>query len=267
MNKKTWLIIGIAFIFVLACSISQTTPTPDAPSGEMIATSVAQTLIANGQALPDTSPPAQLPTMTPPPPPSAIPFTPTAASSPTPAVPMISVSEDTNCRTGPGKVYDYVGALMVGEKAEVVGKNTPSNYWIIKNPDRSGTCWLWGYYATVVGNTANLQEYVPPPTPTPAIPNAPSDFALLQKDNIISAPPNCAGDFTITWKDNSENESGFNLYQNGVQIASYEASEGISQLTVTVRISSPDGVPAELAISAFNLTGESARIAIPIICP
>jgi hypothetical protein len=59
-----------------------------------------------------------------------------------------------------------LGVLQVGEQAEVVGKNTVANYWVIKNPDASGTCWLWGMYATVEGDTTNLPEITPPPTPT-----------------------------------------------------------------------------------------------------
>jgi hypothetical protein len=270
MTKRKITLISAAFVFVLACNLSQTAaPTPNAPSGDTIATSVAQTLTANGQIAPNTNPTENLAPTQPLPPTQVPPPTasPTIALSPTPSVPMVSVSEDTNCRTGPGKVYDYLGALMTGEKAEVVGKNTPSNYWIIKNPDRNGTCWLWGRYATVVGNTANLQEYAAPPTPTPSIPSAPSNFTLLQKDNIISVPPQCAGDFTITWKDTSENEGGFNLYKDGVQIASYESSAGTSQLTVSVRISTQDSVPFELGITAFNGTGESARAVISAVCP
>jgi hypothetical protein len=101
-------------------------------------------------------------------------FTPTATLSPTPAftstplIPQISVSVPTNCRVGPGKVYDRVGGLFVGEVAEVVGRDPVGNYWYIRNPDQSnGFCWLWGEYATVTGNTSVLPVYTPPPTPTP----------------------------------------------------------------------------------------------------
>jgi hypothetical protein len=101
-------------------------------------------------------------------------FTPTATLSPTPIftstplIPQISVSEPTNCRVGPGKVYDRVGALLLGEVAEVAGRNPIGNYWYIRNPDQSnGFCWLWGEYATVTGNTSMLPIYTPPPTPTP----------------------------------------------------------------------------------------------------
>lgn len=43
-----------------------------------------------------------------------LPFTPTAET------PLITVSVDTNCRSGPGKVYDMVGALLVGEVADIL---------------------------------------------------------------------------------------------------------------------------------------------------
>jgi hypothetical protein len=61
-----------------------------------------------------------------------------------------------------------VGALLIGEIAEVVGRNPTGNYWYIRNPDQSnGFCWLWGEYATLTGNTSVLPVYTPPPTPTP----------------------------------------------------------------------------------------------------
>lgn len=92
----------------------------------------------------------------------------TITLTPTQDKPMVSVSVDTNCRKGPGQIYDWIGGLLVGEKAEVVGASTDGRYWIIKNPDRSGECWLWGNYATVTGSTSDLPRFTPPPTPTPA---------------------------------------------------------------------------------------------------
>jgi hypothetical protein len=76
---------------------------------------------------------------------------------------------ETNCRSGPGTPYDILGVLQVGQSAEVIGRNAASDTWIIKLPSNPAiTCWLWGYYATVVGNTSGLTVYTPPPTPTPA---------------------------------------------------------------------------------------------------
>ena len=120
--------------------------------------------------------------------PSTPTFTPSATLSPTPVfsstplVPMISVSVPTNCRVGPGKVYDRVGGLLVGQVAEVIGRNPNGNYWYIRNPSRDGFCWLWGEYATVTGNFAALPVFTPPPTPTP-MPDFSADYSKLESCN------------------------------------------------------------------------------------
>jgi hypothetical protein len=151
-RKILILFISTAFIFIIACGLG--TPTPPAVNPNNIATSVAATLNAQSVAQPmpegDTSHPPTNPTHPPPP---------TTAPSSTPATPMVSVTVDTHCRSGPGQKYESLGSLRVGEKAEVVGKKPSYDYWIIKNPDKAGECWLWGYYATVSGDTGNLPEY------------------------------------------------------------------------------------------------------------
>ncbi len=114
-----------------------------------------------GSPLPSFTP--EPPTFTP-----TITLTPTPIFTVTPLVPQISVSLATNCRVGPGKVYDRVGALLVGQVAEVVGRDYTGNYWYIRNPSRPNEfCWLWGEYATLTGNFAALPQFTPPPTPTP----------------------------------------------------------------------------------------------------
>jgi hypothetical protein len=61
-----------------------------------------------------------------------------------------------------------VGALLVGEVAEVIGRLANGEYWYIRNLRQSnGFCWLWGEYATLTGNIAALPILTPPPTPTP----------------------------------------------------------------------------------------------------
>ena len=85
--------------------------------------------------------------------------------------PMVSVSVKTNCRKGPGLRYEYIGALLVGEQAEVVGVSWNGQYWVIKNPSQAGECWLWGGYANVIGDTSRLPRMITPPrsTPTPTL--------------------------------------------------------------------------------------------------
>ncbi len=77
----------------------------------------------------------------------------------------VTVSVATNCRTGPARSYALLGVLNPGDQAVVVGKNEALDYWIIQNPTAPGTCWLWGYYATVNGNIASIPEVPGPPDP------------------------------------------------------------------------------------------------------
>lgn len=93
-------------------------------------------------------------------------FTPTMTV--TPNVPMVTVSSETNCRSGPGQAYDKLGVLNPGETTEVVGRTTVENYWLVRNPDNPAqVCWLWGQYATVTGDWQSLPQATQPPTPTP----------------------------------------------------------------------------------------------------
>ena len=166
--------VTVLLIASLACSTQvSTVPTLDPNS---INTSIAGTVSVGttqtAQAFIDLASPT--PSLVPP---TATPsLTPTPEFTATPSVPLITVSVATNCRVGPGRVYDRIGALLVGEIAEVVGRDSAGNYWYIRNPDRpDGFCWLWGDYATLVGNTGALPIYTPPPTPTP-IPDFTADY-------------------------------------------------------------------------------------------
>jgi hypothetical protein len=120
--------------------------------------------------------------------------TPSLTSTPTftltPSVPMVSVSVQTNCRTGPGSIYDILGVLGVGKTAEVVGRSVYNDTWIIKLPSNPAiTCWLWGQYATVTGNTTGLPSFNPPPTPTPKVTNTPAPgFSVSFVDTTYCAP-------------------------------------------------------------------------------
>jgi len=171
--------VAALFFAGLACANMPVFSTPDTGA---ISTSAAQTVIADlTQNVPQATLSATFEatstfTFTPEPPT----FTPTETLTPTstltatpsltftPLVPLISVSVPTNCRNGPGKVYDMVGALLVGVVAEVYGRDPTNNYWYIRNPDSgSEFCWVWGEYATLTGPFLLLPVFTPPPTPTP----------------------------------------------------------------------------------------------------
>ena len=185
--SRVSLIMITLSIVVFACAI----PAITLQDSGAISTAAAQTVVAGFTqvaASVEAFPTLQEPTLTftPEPPTFTSTFTETSTQTltatplftSTPIVPQISVSVPTNCRIGPGKVYRMVGALLVGEIAQVYGRDPTGRYWYIRNPDlSSGYCWLWGQYATIDGNVAFLPVYTPPPTPTPTFTPTPSpDF-------------------------------------------------------------------------------------------
>jgi hypothetical protein len=141
----------------------------------LAATQAAQAAIANAVSATQAAQQANTPAFTPTPA-----LTPTQTYTLAPVVPMVTVSFNTNCRSGPTVAYDILGVMMVGEKAEVVGRSTLTDTWIIKLPSNPAiTCWLWAQNATVTGNTAGLPIYAIPPTPTPKYTPTPLvDFTL-----------------------------------------------------------------------------------------
>ncbi len=193
----------------------------------------------------------------------------------TPTVPEVTVSTNTNCRTGPGTQYDLIGGLNVGQTAVVVGKNTSTNYWIINNPGKSGTCWLWGEYATVSGNTAGLTEYAIPPTPTPTATSTPTATPTLAPpaavENVSVAKvclplvlPTYNYTGTLSWEDKSNNEKGFNIYLNGALFGSVGPNVTVYAIPPLPFVA---GTPMKLGVEAFNDAGKSATKDVTFACP
>lgn len=204
-------------------------------------------------------------------------FTATPGATSTPSVPTVTVSVNTNCRTGPSVQYDNIDSLLIGQTAELVGKNSQTGYWIIKRLNGSGTCWLFPQYATVSGNTANLPEYPVPPTPTPTKTATPTATATLAPpvpvgsvtENKVCNPGGVVGTFnlggTISWDDDSNNEDGFNVYLNGALHGSVGAN--IETYPIPALVLVPAGTVIELGVEAFNAAGKSATKKVSFSCP
>lgn len=123
-----------------------------------VAAALASTLSAMTPEIPVTSTPEPLPVTSPG----------TGEVTMTSAVPMLSVSVETYCRTGPGTVYESLGILPIGQPAEVIARNEYSDDWLIKLPSNQPTsCWVYGRYASISGDTQSIPRVTPPPTPTP----------------------------------------------------------------------------------------------------
>jgi uncharacterized protein YraI len=238
------------------------TATPTAAQNQVV---VVMTATADGSA--SATPDAALP--------------PPANAAPPSSAPTVTVSTATNCRTGPGQAYASIFGLPVGQTAEVVGKNTSTNYWIIKIPNGAGTCWLWGQYATVTGDTSTLPTVAIPPTPTPTItptpkvtvaPTSTTALAPAAPSNTNAVLLTCVTNnfiqtltATVTWADNSNNETGFNIYANanfadGSSVDQLLTSVGPNTTSYTVTVTALSKIPPVIKVEAFNNTGSSTRV-------
>jgi hypothetical protein len=206
-RKRSFLIIASVFLIpVLACNLSNpttvigTNPDPAAATAAIqtqvallvASTSVAQTALSQSLADTQTAMPSNTPefTFTPS-------TTPTPSSTPmptftlTPSIPTVTVSVNTNCRSGPTTSYDLLGILMVGETAQVVARSTLTDTMIIKLPSNpSIKCWLWAQNATVSGDLSKLPVIAVPPSPTPA-----ASFTAGYVEKIT-----CMGEYALTFK-------------------------------------------------------------------
>jgi hypothetical protein len=160
--KPKLLFLPLALLLMLACAI----PAPSNGNN----TQATQALLLTQLAPVATT---QVPTSTVLVVPATITLTatstliPTITLTATPAIPMVSVSVGTNCREGPGRIYNRVDGLLVGEQAEIVSLAPAGlNYVVIRRPHEPGECWLWLEYATVSGDASRLPIAVIPPTPT-----------------------------------------------------------------------------------------------------
>ena len=168
MVKRHPFLVPVVVLLAASLACSQAAPAAP-PDPNALNTSIAQTVAArqteavlNNPATATFTPAPEIPTLTLEPTLSATPdFTPTSET------PMISVSVDTNCRTGPNVLFERVGILLVGETTEILGREPKGEYWYIRNPDMSDNgveyCWVWGEYATVTGNLLPLLYMSPAP--------------------------------------------------------------------------------------------------------
>ena len=254
-SRRVLLGITTLCIVALACTIGQAAPsTEDLP----------ETITAQALTLQAPSQTPGPPTQTPPP-----------ELTNTPSVPQITVSSASNCRTGPYIYYDLLWTMQPGMTAEVVGKHTPSNTWIVKYPN--GQCWLYGAYATVSGNITALPEYPQPPTPTASKPAAPENF----KASTSCSPSGIIGmqnlHVELTWTDLATNEEGYRVYRNDELIFTLSAnSTGVEHDTTIgglffiVTPGGPTVTPYpghKYSIRAFNGSGNSDWRELYAKCP
>lgn len=89
---------------------------------------------------------------------------PTITPTSTPSTVLASPKDQpVNCRFGPGTSYAVAGALNLGRQAEIIGRNSDSSWWYVRNPSNPSTsCWLAASATNTVGNVEALSVVNPP---------------------------------------------------------------------------------------------------------
>lgn len=144
MRNRFWIAVIAALIGMSSCNMpaSQTTETPVSTPAPLLETPTAS-----------SSTPTLVPVET------LINLElPTATLTSTPNVFLASPKDQpVNCRFGPGTSYAVIGALIVGRQAEMIGRNSDSTWWYVRNPsDPSTSCWLSAEFVVTEGNVQSL---------------------------------------------------------------------------------------------------------------
>jgi len=234
-NKHVLLLLTVVILFTVsacgaAAATEEATPTQEAVN----ITSVAET--AQAQVFGTLTQIAGMATATNTP---TLAFTGTPLPSATASGPMISVSKETNCRTGPDVVYDRVGGLVPGVMAKVTALDPTRSYYYIENPNYAGSfCWVWGYYATEVGDFSGLPIYQPGPTPTPGTPTATSSTITA---TATGPTPTSTGYICSLYSQSPENGTTFTpgqLYQDLTWVITNDGSNAWGASEVSIEFAS-----------------------------
>jgi len=193
---KHQLFISIALVTIASCTFPGTSPADLPP-----ATSLPDTPTASVNPSTSTSVPietllavAEFPTVT-------------ETSTSTPSITLASPREQpVNCRVGPDISYAIIGALLVGNQAEVIGKNIDITWLYVRNPsDPSNNCWLSVEFINVEGNVDLLPVVGPPEiivtnirvSIEPPVMNVACD--AFPQNVVISAEITTNGPSVVTW--------------------------------------------------------------------
>jgi len=163
MQSKYFRIIcaGTAVLMaVLACS------TADIPGGAKPATATGAPKPAATLTLTLTTLPSE--TLTPTLEITAT-ITPTVgpSESATPDVVLGQVNKQTNCRTGPGAIYDLVATYSAKTNLQIVAQDLGGGYIFVQNPaNPTEACWIPAGNITTTADLSALPAYTPLPSPT-----------------------------------------------------------------------------------------------------
>jgi hypothetical protein len=250
--------LSILVIFILACSLPGFGAPTDSPGA--IQTSAALTIQAVLITTPVTAtiPPTASKEV-------AVTNTitattgPTATITPTYSVPMLTLREQTNCRTGPGLSYDILFAYVKGVRREIIGYYPQENYWLVKAPESAtGECWIWGEYADVTGSYWVVPSLTPPPTATLTPPIAPS----ITRWDFFCSTATGEMNITILWKDNTNNEIAFVVYRDEQAIVQLPPDSSSYSETINLQA----GETIKYQIEVISPGGRALSSVVSVTC-
>ena len=219
-NRRSLLAGGILILAILACNGPFTNP--QMPSDIEIQTAAAETLQAiftpstiettQGSLTPTTVPTNASPGAT------ATQQAGAVTRTPTYSVPMLTVIEQTNCRSGPGQDYEILFTYLPGKELEILGRYEPDNYWLVKADESpTGNCWLWGEFVELTGSFWAVSSVTPPATSTRPPPQAPTvEWTFACSGGTMTV--------NLNWEDRASDETGYRIFRNGESIAELPAN-------------------------------------------
>lgn len=248
-----WIVSLIILIFgVFAFNV----PVEGAPLHNEAQTAAASALLA---MITPQSTATALPTLTVVIPSSTPTSQPANTPVPTYSIPILTLRDATNCRTGPGLAYEIIVTYPIGQTLEILGRYEPGNFWLVKSSDNPrGNCWLWGEYADVAGSYWMAASVTLPPTPTASPLIAPS----LQKYNYDCDDINGTFSFRMIWEDRAGNEAGYRIFRDGWLAT--ELPAGSTNYSETILM--PASRSAEYSIQVYNTNSSATVVVEKVIC-
>lgn len=245
--KAIWGLFAALALSLTACNISINGASTALSPKDQAATIVAMTLGASGQptsegvvaSTPFASPVAQA----------------TATVTATSATAILHINTNVNCRSGPGGSFDVVTSYTAGTTLNLAGKSSNPDYWQVKIPNSSETCWIDAQYSTPEGDTASLPEATSQ-TGNPSVPAKPSALYYNYTCNPTTTTT------SLSWNDSANNENGYYVYRQGSQIADLPANS--TTYTDTVNVS--PGTQLTYSVEAYNNAGVSDKRTVTFTC-
>ncbi len=228
-RKKIILISLILCMGTAACNLPDPAPQQSPPEIQTAAALTVQAVLT-----PLTSPTA-LATNS---------LLPTATQS---AGPILTVPDNTNCRSGPGINYQIVTILGAGSSVLIVAQNTARTHWIVDPPTGTQNCWVGVEFGTVTGTTDVLPEVTP---------ESESDSGAPARPGSLFYDYSCAGGqvtTTLSWSDAADNENGYRVYRFGAVIADLPPNSNgyVDEVSVAA------GTQLQYSVEAYNDAGAS----------